>query len=51
MLTRENRDLLRIVAPPVLALGLVALLVRPLDAAPAPVLPPPSVSQVAPSAP
>jgi hypothetical protein len=50
MLTRERRDLLRIVAPPVLALGLVALLVRPVDAVPAPVLPP-SVSVVAPSAP
>jgi hypothetical protein len=50
MLTRESRDLLRIAVPPVLALGLVALLVRPMEPLPAPVLPP-SVSVVAPSAP
>lgn len=52
---RARRELIRAVVPPLLALGLVALLVRPVDAMtpPAPV-PPATVSQstaVAPSAP
>lgn len=52
---RARRELIRAVVPPLLALGLVALLVRPVDATPAPVQAPPVVASqstaAAPSAP
>lgn len=50
---RARRELIRAVVPPLLALGLVALLVRPVDAMPPQVpAPPASVSQsTTPSAP
>ncbi len=51
MRASERRDLIRIVAPPVLALGLVALLVRPVETGPAPALPPTSITVVAPGSP
>jgi hypothetical protein len=51
---RARRELIRAVVPPLLALGLVALLVRPVDPMPPVTVAPGSVSQstaVAPSAP
>jgi hypothetical protein len=43
---RAHRELIRAVVPPLLALGLVAVLVRPVDAMPPQVpAPPASVSQ------
>jgi hypothetical protein len=36
---RARRDVMRAVVPPLLALGLVALLTRPVDAVPHPVAP------------
>ncbi len=50
---RARRELIRAVVPPLLALGLVALLVRPVDAMPPQVpAPPATVSQsTTPSAP
>ena len=52
---RARRELIRAVVPPLLALGLVALLARPVDATPSPVPATPVVASqstaVAPSAP
>ena len=42
---RARRDVIRAVVPPLLALGLVALLVRPVDSVPQPVAPPSVATQ------